>query len=158
MSDVEQRLAALEARTTAAEDELAIIRLIASYGPYIDCGSVDLAPGLLTADATYVLNIGQWNNRAEFVEALREDSHQELVSQSIAHIMGLPWVRVRGNEAVATNITQLFVKEGENFIAPRVGHNIWKLVKTEDGWKVKERVNCQIGEREVIRAFLEGVV
>jgi hypothetical protein len=38
---VEERLAAMEQRLRRVEDELAIGRLIASYGPLVDAGDVD---------------------------------------------------------------------------------------------------------------------
>ena len=42
---VEERLAVLEQRLRRAEDELAIARLMASYGPLADAGDADAVPG-----------------------------------------------------------------------------------------------------------------
>ena len=50
---VEERLAALEARLQAAEDELAIMRLLASYGPLVDSGQSEAAAAMWIAGGTY---------------------------------------------------------------------------------------------------------
>ncbi len=42
----EARLAALEQRLRRVEDELAIGRLMASYGPLVDAGDADAVAGL----------------------------------------------------------------------------------------------------------------
>ena len=47
---VEERLALLEQRLRRAEDELAIARLMASYGPLVDA---DAVAGLWTDDGEY---------------------------------------------------------------------------------------------------------
>jgi hypothetical protein len=49
----EERLARLEQRLQRLEDELAITRLIASYGPLVDAGEADAVAGLWTEDGTY---------------------------------------------------------------------------------------------------------
>ena len=46
--DLEARLAALEQRLTAAEDELAIHRLIVRYGLAVDVGDADSAAAVFT--------------------------------------------------------------------------------------------------------------
>jgi hypothetical protein len=47
---VEERLAVLEQRLRRAEDELAIARLMASYGPLADAGDADAVAGLWAED------------------------------------------------------------------------------------------------------------
>lgn len=46
MSDVAQRLAELEHRVEQLEDEQAVSRLIASYGPLVDSGHAEAIAGL----------------------------------------------------------------------------------------------------------------
>ena len=46
----EERLDRLEARVQALEDELAIIRLVASYGPLVDAGEADAVAALWAED------------------------------------------------------------------------------------------------------------
>jgi len=50
---VEERLAVLEQRLRRAEDELAIARLMASYGPLADAGDADAVAGVWAEDCEY---------------------------------------------------------------------------------------------------------
>ncbi|HEY6868378.1 MAG TPA: nuclear transport factor 2 family protein [Novosphingobium sp.] len=158
MTSIEQRLAALEARTRAAEDELAIIRLVASYGPLVDTGRDDLAPALFTADGVYDVSHGRLAGPEAFAQLLRHQEHHDTLRQGIAHIMGLPWVRVEGDHAVATNCTTLFLREGDGYRTFRVAQNVWKLVRTPDGWKISERTNRLIGSDGEAPALLASAV
>ena len=115
MSAENDRLAALERRLTAVEDELAIIRLIASYGPQVDCGRRDLAPTLFAEDGFYDVRGGRFVGPGPFGAMLASEEHQGLVKTGIAHVMGLPWVRVDGDRAVAVNCTQLYRKVDDGF-------------------------------------------
>jgi SnoaL-like domain len=49
----EERIAALEQRLLRVEDELAIGRLMASYGPLVDAGDADAVAGLWAEDGEY---------------------------------------------------------------------------------------------------------
>jgi hypothetical protein len=145
MTATEERLAALELRLTAAEDELAIIRLVASYGPLVDCGSTQLAPALFTAEGVYDVSYGRMIGHESFSEMLQGEQHQQFVKDGIAHVMGLPWVRVTGDSAIAVNSTQLYLRKDEGYSVFRVAQNEWKLARTPQGWKVTERTNRLIG-------------
>lgn len=149
------RIAALERRLDAAEDELAIIRLVASYGPRVDCGRPDLAPRLMADDGFYDVRGGRFD-RGAFAAMLGGDEHQGLVATGIAHVMGLPWVRVDGDRAVAVNCTQLYRKTGDGYAVFSVAQNVWKLERKADGWKIVERFNRLIGDDDAARALLEG--
>ena len=154
MTQTEDRLDALERRLGAAEDELAIIRLVASYGPQVDCGRTDLAPQLFAPDGVYDV-IGARLDRAAFAQMLSGGEHQGVVREGIAHVMGLPWVRVDGDRAIAVNCTQLFHKVAEGFEVFRVAQNVWHLERGSDGWKIAERFNRLIGDDDEARALLE---
>ena len=155
MAGIEDRLEQIERRLAAAEDELAIIRLVASYGPLVDTGRTDLAPQLIAKDGIYdVLNARL--GRDEFSTMLSQDEHQELVRDGIAHVMGLPWVRIDGDRATAVNCTQLYHKTVNGYQVFRVAQNVWNLVRTKEGWKIQERFNRLIGEGDDARALLES--
>ena len=49
----EQRLAELEARLRRIEDEGAIERMIASYGPLVDAGEADAVAAMWAPDGVY---------------------------------------------------------------------------------------------------------
>ncbi len=159
MSSLEQRMDTLEARTRAAEDELAIIRLVASYGPLVDCGRDDLAPALFAADGVYDVSYGRMTGPDAFADLLRGPDHQGMLARGIAHVMGLPWVRVDGDAAVAINCTQLYLRDGDGFTVFRVAQNTWKLARTPDGgWAIRERINRLIGDDGEARDLLLNAI
>ena len=79
MSGTGERLAALERRLNAAEDELAIIRLVASYGPLVDCGNTQLAPSLFTLEGVYDVSYSRIVGHGPFSEMLQGEQHQQFV-------------------------------------------------------------------------------
>lgn len=145
MSDVDTRIGALERRLAAAEDELAILRLVASYGPLVDTGDHDLAPCLFEEDGVYDVSYGRMHGRAAFTALLAGEDHQLAVAGGIAHVMGLPWIRIDGDRAVAINATQLYTTLDEGYAIFRVAQNVWHLRRTKAGWRIVERVNRLIG-------------
>jgi hypothetical protein len=56
--DDETRLAALEARLRAVEDELAIFRLLNAYGPLVDSASGEAAAEIWIAGGGYEFGLG----------------------------------------------------------------------------------------------------
>ncbi len=157
MISVEDRLAEVERRLAVAEDELAVIRLVASYGPMVDTGDTTFAPVLFADEGVYdVLNARL--SRSDFAAMLGGPEHQGIVAEGIAHVMGLPMVRVEGDRASAVNCTQLFHKVADGYRVFRVAQNVWKLERRPEGWKIVERFNRLIGEGDDARALLEGAV
>lgn len=149
MTNQEERLNILERRLTAAEDEVAIIRLIASYGPFVDSGNPDLAPTLFTAHGVFdVGSSGEKMHPDAFRKMLAADPYQSFVKNGIVHVIGLPFVRVNGDKATAINSTQVFQAADNGYVIYRISYNFWKLERTDGGWKVRERVNRPIGTEE----------
>jgi ketosteroid isomerase-like protein len=154
-----ERMAALETRLQNAEDELAIIRLVASYAPLVDSGRDDRAPSLFAHDGVYDVSYGRMTGPDAFSELLRSKEHQDILAQGVAHVMGLPWVRVNGDDAIAINSTQLYLRKDGGYAIFRVAQNVWKLTRTEDGgWKIRERVNRLIGEGDDARSLVENAI
>lgn len=159
MTDTDRRLTALETRLQAAEDELAIIRLVASYGPMVDSGSVDHAPGLFAPDGVYDIDIGRLTGPGAIADMLGGPGHQDLLTKGIAHVMGLPWVRLNGDMAVAVNCTQLYRCDTDGYSLFRVAQNVWKLRRQADGiWRVLERTNRLIGDNDEARELLHSAL
>lgn len=159
MTDLEHRMAAVEARLQAAEDELAIIRLVASYGPLVDGGSTELAPGLFGTDGIYDLGTSRVTGAQGVAGLLQGSMHQDLLATGVAHVMGLPWVHVCGDQATAINSTQLFLRDGDGYSIYRVAQNLWKLQRNDDGrWTICERINRLIGPEGHARQLLEQAV
>lgn len=158
MAVTEDQIEAIQRRLGAVEDELAIIRLVASYGPLVDSGSPGLAPALFAAEGVYDVSYGRMTGPEAFSALLQSPEHQGAIATGIAHVMGLPWVRLDGDRAVAVNCTQLYLRDGEGYRIFRVAHNVWKLERQKDGWKIIERVNRLIGDGDEARALLEAAI
>ncbi len=76
----------------AMEDERAIERLIASYGPLVDCGEADAAALLWATDGSYDVEGWPMHSRADVAAMVRSDAHQGLIR---ARLLSLPRARRR---------------------------------------------------------------
>ena len=94
---VEERLAVLEQRLRRAEDELAIARLVASYGPLADAGDADAVAGVWAEDCEYDVDGWQMRSRADIAEMVRSPAHQGLISGGSAHFLGPVHIDVAGD-------------------------------------------------------------
>ena len=140
--DVEERLAALERRLQAAEDQLEIIRLINTYGPAVDSGSSREAADLWLEDGTY--NVGglrPFTGRDDIASIFTGEPHMALVRQGVSHMMATPRITVRGDEAEAVAYSFVILRREEDWHVIRASINLWTLVRTPDGWRVKDRFN-----------------
>ncbi|MCK9878728.1 nuclear transport factor 2 family protein [Frankia sp. AgPm24] len=138
-------LAALEARLRAVEDELAIRRLILSYGPAADAGLATLAAsvwqedGLYDWDANGAPHVGQAG-----VEAmLLTEPHQTLTKEGVGHIATPPLIELDGDEATALTYSQIIRLDAESgrFYLWRLSAVRWDLVREGGSWAVKRRTN-----------------
>ena len=59
MPDLERAVAALARRVQALEDELAIHKVIACYGPAVDAGDGAGATAVFTDDGVYDVDVGR---------------------------------------------------------------------------------------------------
>lgn len=152
------RLAALEARMRKVEDELAVIRLVASYGPMVDSGLPEPAARLFAEGGVYDVDLGKLDSPQAFSAMLAGPEHQGVVAQGIAHVMGLPQVMVDGDRARAVNPTFLFLREGDGYKVWRVAQNVWNLARIDGAWKIVHRTNRAVGNGDAARALLESAV
>lgn len=143
MTDTEQRVARLEQRLQALEDEAEIARLISSYGPLVDSGSADAVAALWEPDGVYDVDTGRLSGHDEIVAMVHSKAHQRLITAGCAHVIGLPHVTVQGEQAVATCHSQLIVNHENTggFTVLRVTANHWELRRSAKGWRVTRRTN-----------------
>jgi hypothetical protein len=143
VSDVEKRLAALERRLLEAEDRLAIINLVTTYGPCVDHGDVALAArSVWVEDGTYDLSAERFATGHTAIEAMvNSERHRAQVQSGIAHIMAPPHIQLNGDTAVATAYSTVMHHYHGTFIPWRVSVNRFELVRTASGWKVQYRLN-----------------
>lgn len=142
----EDRLAALEARLKKAEDHLEILNLISAYGPLADSCSVDEVTAQWINGGGY--NYGKPDGGAvrlaapeELRHVWEQQGHVELTRTGSAHMAATPKISVKGDEADAVGYSLVIKREGDRWFVWRAAINHWALVRTADGWRVKEKFN-----------------
>ena len=83
-------LAELEKRLQHIEDERAIERLIASYGPLVDAGEADATAGLWAADGSYDVEGWHMHSRDYVAAMVRSDAHEGLIPRGCCHFRAVP--------------------------------------------------------------------
>ena len=139
--DIEARLAALEAKVQRLTDEIELYQLTASYGPAVDSGWAQVAADLWTEDGLYDVDVGSWEGREEIMGLINGELHQGLIERGCGHVISLPRLTIDGDTAVGTCYSRLYSRNDQGFDAWRVAANRWEFVRTERGWRIKNRVN-----------------
>lgn len=138
----EDRLAAIEARLRAAEDQLEIIRLLATYGPAVDCGESELAAELWLDNGAYdVGGTGAAKGRAAIAALYEHSLHQGLIRQGSGHVTTTPQITLDGDTAQAVAHSFVLLKTEDHWTVWRASANTWKLARTPQGWRIVERRN-----------------
>ncbi|WP_167102746.1 nuclear transport factor 2 family protein [Mycobacterium sp. DL592] len=155
----EDRLATLERRLAVFEDESAIARIIASYGPLVDAGEAQAVAALWTEDGSY--DVGDWNmsGRAEIIAMVQSGAHQGLMARGACHFFGPPVITVDGDEATAVCQSIILVRrEAGGYHAMRAGVHLLTLRRAESGWQILTRVARQLdGGTEAFDLITEGL-
>lgn len=155
----EDRIAALEARLTQIEDELAIHRLLATYGPLADAGLGVEAAALWTSDGAYEPG---GVTRAEGTAALEAiyfgDRHQGLINRGSMHMTAPVQVTTDGDNAQAVGYSLLVLNGPDGFRLARAAINRWTLARTECGWRIVERMNRVLDGSDEARALLSAAI
>jgi SnoaL-like protein len=140
---VEERLAALEQRLRRVEDELAIGRLMASYGPLVDAGDADAVAALWAEDGEYDVEGWHMRNRADVAEMVRSRAHQGLIDGGAAHFLGPVCVDIDGDDAIAVceSIVVRRDDDGGGYWVWRAGANHVTLRRTAAGWRITKRTS-----------------
>lgn len=153
----EEKLAALERQVAMMADHLAIIQLVASYGPAVDGLDRDGVAALWAEHGSYDFGSDPLVGRDAVAALIDLDTHRAYVEAGSAHALTLPRVTVDGDRAVAVNYSQVFVKEAVGWRADRTCANRWDLVRTLEGWKVARRVNRLLDGSAAARELLQSV-
>lgn len=155
-TSVEDRLALLEARLQRVEDEQAICRLVASYGPLVDAGEVDRVAALWTEDGSYSVEGWEMTSRADVAAMVRSDAHQGLIGRGSSHFLGPAHVTVDGDTAVAVCESVLLARHEGRPVVARMGANLFELIRTGDGWQVTRRTTRGLDGSQEARDLLAG--
>jgi hypothetical protein len=157
----DDRLASLETRVQKVEDELAILRLLHSYGPLVDSGSTVEAAALWTEGGTYEFSDGDEVARLEAPLDLEKlyssDFHQSLIATGSAHLTGPPVMTIDGDRAQAVAYSFVVVRDGDRWLVLRAAINHWSLIRSSVGWRVERRRNRVLNGSEESRRLMRKV-
>lgn len=137
---------------------MAVYDLIASYGPAVDSGAAAATASLWEPDGTYDFGDAVLTGRAGIEAMVEGRHHQGLIHSGAAHLLGIPHVRIDGDQAVVTGYSQVCRYEDGRFILWRVSANRWNLVWRDSGWKVVSRTARVLDGGESARAILAAGV
>lgn len=154
MSSTEARLSALESRLRVVEDELAIVRIVASYGPLIDLGEPEAVAALWEPDGVYDVDTGVYDGHEGIAAMVDSDAHQGLLERGCAHLLTTPHVTVDGDTAVAVGHSQLVVLTGGGYRIARATAHRWELVRHDHGWRVARRTSRVLDGSATTRELL----
>lgn len=148
----------LERRVAELEDRLAILQLIASYGPAVDSLDREAVAALWAPDGRYDFGGDPLQGRAAVASLIDLETHRNYVGNGSSHILSLPRVSIDGDRAVAVNYSQVFVRDPSSpqagWHADRSSANRWELVKTAQGWTVSTRTNRLLDGSQPARDLL----
>lgn len=143
---IEERLAALEARVRAAEDQLEIQNLLMTYGPLVDSATAEPAGHLWIEGGGYSFTLPDGGTKRlsapdEIAGMYAWPGHLDLVNTGCAHLTATPRINVSGDDAQAVGYSVVVLKEGARWFLWRAAVNHWTLRRTDAGWRIVERFN-----------------
>ena len=150
----EERLARLEQRIQRLEDELAITRLVSSYGPLVDAGQAEAVAGLWAEDGTYDVEGWQMTSQADIRGMVESDAHQGLIGGGCSHFLGPAHVVVDSDEAVAVCESLLVRHRDGGYIVRRASANHFVLRRGPDGWRIAHRTTRALDGSAAARSLL----
>jgi hypothetical protein len=131
------------------EDQQAIAKLIASYGPSVDAGNAAGAARLWAIDGTYDVEGWQMSGRQGVREMVSSKSHQDLVATGCCHFLGPAVVTVDGDSAVAVCESLVLLRQDDTDSAGRSGdYRVWRatanhfvLARIQKQWQITIRTS-----------------
>jgi hypothetical protein len=127
----------IEERIAAIEQKLAVLQLIAAYGPATDSGA------------------GRESGAGdEEIPPGGEELGPPRAESSIAHISHFPIIKVAGDQATAVNHSNTFIGEDGKFRLDRISASRWDFARADGSWEVTRRVDRPLSGSPEARAFL----
>ena len=147
MASTEDRLSALERRLQAVEDELAIYKLVVSYGFAVDTGDAEWTASLFAEDAVFDIDTLKIDGRQEVRAMVLGERHQSLLP-NCAHTIGPLTVDVEGDQAQARGYSRLYLRSGDGIDLWRLSFNRWNLERRGGTWQIVRRWTRLIGHED----------
>jgi ketosteroid isomerase-like protein len=155
-AELQEVVTALEARVARLEDQVAIHRLINSWGPAVDTGQAAAAAALFSDDAVLRSDMSHLVGPAAIEEMVHSDGQQALIRQGSAHIPAFPLVDIDGDRARAIGYSRVYLHNDDGYEVWRVSANYWEFSRTANGWRVSSRTNHVIDGGSEARELLAG--
>lgn len=162
---MDDRLAALEARLTALEDEREIRELLARYGYYADAPLDEEYFALFTEDCVMDVSSGRgedpyevvrWEGLAKMREFLAERTAQHdngFYGRSM-HVQGNNLaIKVEGTDGVANGYSFIFHQDGGTLRLLSASINAWRFRKEDGRWKIQERKRRMAGAPDAVEVL-----
>ena len=154
------RVTELEQRLQRIEDERAVERLIAFYGPLVDAGQAEATAQLWAVDGSYDVEGWPMASRADVAAMVRSDAHQGLIGGGSTHFLGPAVVTVAGDDAVAVCESILVVRHDNKHLVARAGANYFGLRRIDGRWQITSRITRALDggteARELLAAGIAG--
>jgi hypothetical protein len=140
---------ALLIRLQRVEDELAIRKVVLSYGPAADAGETNRAGALWADDGEY-----DWDTSTpplagpDAVAAmLAGKQHQALIAHGVAHFAGPPLIEVDGDTATALSYSFVLRRDDDQRVYVwRLGAARWEFTRVDGSWRIRRRTHRQLDE------------
>ncbi|WP_020099928.1 nuclear transport factor 2 family protein [Mycobacterium sp. 360MFTsu5.1] len=157
----EQRLADLEARLSRIEDERAIERMIASYGPLVDAGEAEAVAAMWAPAGVYDVENWLMTGPDDVAAMVRSPGHQGFITTGCVHFLSPAVVTVEDDEAVAVCESTLLLRRATTYEAVRAGVSHFHLRRAAEaphGWQIVKRVTRLLDGTERPRRLLSDGV
>jgi SnoaL-like domain len=145
----------IEARLAKVEDDVAIRRLVASYGPSVDSGFTGLAADGWLPDGVYDWDAvgAPYPSSNAIDDMLKGDGHQGLIAAGVAHFHGPPLIDLDGDVATALTYSVILRRDVEagTYYLWRISAARWDLERSPVGWRIRRRTHRLIDESGVGR-------
>lgn len=154
-SELEARIAKLEARVQELEDERKIRELLSRYGFNADCHRHQAWVDLYTDDGVFDLSVGNAGKIEGVLHLEGKRALTDFITRSrpadlwgkVMHCQGNNVVaHIDGEEAVVDSYSLVVQGDGPNVSLVSAGNNQWRMRKVNGKWLFKERRRRQIGD------------
>lgn len=145
LAELKAAIAELTVKVRRLEDQLEITQLVAQYGPAVDSGSGAAAAELWTEDGRFdAVPQRRMRGRGEIAAMVEGAGHRSLLESGCGHVLTVPHIVLNGDRATgrsyALNIR--WDAEAQTFWVARLSANTWRWLRTEQGWRIEERINA----------------
>lgn len=154
-SELEKRLATLEAKVKLLEDREKILTLMATYGPAMDTCTENVITAMWTEEGVYDTDGHRFVGNRDVGSLTRVPEHRAVVAGGAAHVIGMPCLRIEGDSAEATGYSVVYLNKGDHHEVMRASANHWQFTRTARGWRVVNRINRRLNGSEESLAVLK---